>query len=169
MGSRIPATLEHRNIPLAQLREVYPGKRITVGIAIVTDQPPKLLLLQRSADEDTLPNMYELPGGNCDPEDGTVLDTVVREALEVTGLVVSEVLSEFADFEYETRRGAAKQLNFLVRVQTPEGPGAQSLTPTLNPKEHQAYVWLESLNALDSLQMTDGMKKVVENAVKAMS
>jgi 8-oxo-dGTP pyrophosphatase MutT (NUDIX family) len=167
---QIPATLKHRGIPLVQLQQLYPGMRITVGVAIVTDQPRKLLLLQRSADEETLPNMYELPGGNCDPEDATVLETVAREAREETGLIISEVLGEFEDFEYSTKRGAAKQLNFLVRVESPENPSAgEVLIPTLNPKEHQAYVWLESLSFLDTLPMTPGMKGVVENALKAMS
>ncbi|KAJ6609250.1 NUDIX hydrolase domain-like protein [Mycena sp. CBHHK59/15] len=166
----IPPTLEHRNIPLDRLRELYPRKRITVGVAIVSrDQPRKLLLLRRSADEETLPNMYELPGGNCDPEDGTVLDAVARETREETGLVVAEILREFAEFEYSTKRGPAMQLNFLVRVQMPGGYSPESLIPTLNPEEHQAYVWLESLELLESLPMTPGMKGVVANALEATS
>ncbi|KAJ7475920.1 NUDIX hydrolase domain-like protein, partial [Mycena latifolia] len=159
-------------IPLDQLRELYPGKRITVGVAIVStnSNPPKLLLLQRSEDEETLPNMYELPGGNCDPEDATVLDCVTREALEETGLEVSEILAEFEDFEYSTKRGAAKQLNFLVRAEMPEGRADSPLVPTLNPQEHQAFVWVESLGSLESVPgMTPGMKVVVQNALKAMS
>lgn len=46
--------------------------------------------------------MYELPGGNCEPEDGTVFDAVAREVSEETGLVISEVLCEFEDFECST-------------------------------------------------------------------
>ncbi|KAJ7455375.1 NUDIX hydrolase domain-like protein [Mycena galericulata] len=167
---RIPETLKHRDIPLDQLRQLYPGKRITVGVAIIAESSVhpswKLLLLQRSDDEETLPSMYELPGGNCEPEDGTIFDAVSREAREETGLVISEVLSEFEEFEYSTKRGAAKQLNFLVRVrEMPEGP----LVPTLHPEEHQTYVWLESESPsiLDSLPMTPGMNTVVNNALEA--
>lgn len=42
---RIPETLKHRDIPLNQLRQLYPGKRITVGVAIVDEESWKLLLL----------------------------------------------------------------------------------------------------------------------------
>lgn len=77
--------------------------------------------------------MYELPGEKCDPEDGTVFDAVAREASEETGLVVSEVLCEFEDFEYSTKKARkATELSF-------EG-SRESLTPTLHAEEHQAYV-----------------------------
>lgn len=85
------------------------GKRITVGVAIVSQPAPKfsakILLLQRAADEDTLPNMYELPGGNWEEIDSTILDTVAHEAKEETGLAMSAVLHEFEQFEYVTKRG----------------------------------------------------------------
>ncbi|KAJ7773384.1 NUDIX hydrolase domain-like protein [Mycena metata] len=159
--AQVPGALAHRDIPLDALKAQHPGKRITVGVAIVSDdEPRKLLLLQRSANEDTLPNMFELPGGNCDPGDLTVIDAVARETEEETGLVVAEVLSEFEHFEYSTKRGPAMQLNFLVRV---EHDG----TLKLNPEEHQACLWIESPGVLDTLPMTAGMKKVVACALEA--
>jgi len=169
----IPPALASRSIPLRELLDQHQGKRITVGVAVVTPgEPQKLLLLQRAADEDVLPNMYELPGGNCEDGDTTIFDTVVREAKEETGLVLSAVLNEFESFEYTTtKRGPARQLNFLVEVQQSAGSvdeGDAEPKPTLSANEHQAYVWIGAGDSLETLQMTDGMRTVVKNALRAM-
>ncbi|KAF8915036.1 hypothetical protein CPB85DRAFT_1411641 [Mucidula mucida] len=145
----IPSALDHLKAPLRDVCKLHPGKRLT-----------------RAAEEDILPNMYELPGGNIEPlTDPTIFHTVAREALQETGLVVSAVLGEFQSFEYATKRGEARQLNFLVHVEAP----CDRPIPTLSPSEHQAYIWIDSVESLDSLPMTDGMKEVVGNALTAMS
>jgi len=173
----VPLSLKHRNIPLHKLCDQHEGKRITVGVAIVSQPPPdlpkKVLLLQRAADEDVLPNMYELPGGNLEGTDATILDTVARETKEETGLMMSAVLCEFEEFEYTTRRGPARQLNFLIEVQQSHSAAASGYqmgeaTPTLSPSEHQAYVWVEASNSLEGLPMSEGMRIVVKNAFKAI-
>ncbi|KAJ7714965.1 NUDIX hydrolase domain-like protein, partial [Mycena maculata] len=153
---------------------LYPEKRITVGVAIAALDGAswKLLLVQRAAGEKILPGVYELPGGNVDPEDVTIFDTVAREALEETGLEVSEVLSDFEDFEYSTKKGAAQQMNFIVRARMPGSSDEdEALTPKLNPEEHQAYVWLDSeapQSIPETLTLTEGMQEVVKNALNAM-
>ena len=91
------------DVPLGALRLQYPGKRLVVAVAIVSLAPNdssgsqrKLLLLQRAETEDVYPLMYELPGGNTEPDDTTLLSTVVREAEEETGLSVTKIyLSRF--------------------------------------------------------------------------
>jgi len=170
----IAPSLKYRQISLRQLCSQYEGKRITVGVAIVS-QPPaslakKILLLQRAADEDTLPNMYELPGGNWEESDATIFDTIAREAKEETGLTMSAVLGEFEEFEYTTKRGLAKQLNFLVEVQqcAVSDDVSGEPTPTLCPSEHQAYLWAEATDSLEELPMTQGMKTIIRNAFKAI-
>lgn len=170
MAITVPSSLEHRKIPLKDLQAEILGKRITVGVAIVANSSSenKLLLLQRSATEDVLPNMYELPGGNVDDSDATVLDTVQREALEETGFTITQFLAEFEPFEYTTKRGDARQLNFLVAVNELNVKGEEP-TPTLSPDEHQAYKWASSSDPLSDLPMSEGMSIVVQNAFKAMS
>jgi 8-oxo-dGTP pyrophosphatase MutT (NUDIX family) len=51
-----------------------------------------ILLLQRAADEDVLPNLYELPGGNWEETNDTIPDTAAREVEESTALVMSAVV-----------------------------------------------------------------------------
>lgn len=170
MSIIIPTSLDHRKIPLKDLQAQIAGKRITVGVAIVskasTDPTTtKLLLLQRAAEEEVLPNMYELPGGNCEATDATILDTVQREAFEETGLVITEILAEFESFEYTTKRGPALQLNFIVVANR----SASEPTPTLSPDEHQAYRWAAANEFLSDLPMSAGMSEVVQNAYKAIS
>jgi len=173
----IPSALTHRDIPIRELCGQYEGKRVTVGVAIISQSPPdlpkKILLLQRAADEAVLPNMYELPGGNWEENDATILDTVSREAKEETGLVISAVLCEFEGFEYTTKRGPASQLNFLVEVQQYQSATSDStmgeVTPVLNPSEHQAYIWVEAGDSLEKLPMSDGMRIVVKNAFEAIN
>ncbi|THU85856.1 hypothetical protein K435DRAFT_805549 [Dendrothele bispora CBS 962.96] len=147
----ISPAVHERNIPLEELCVQNEGKRITVGIAIVTVvtkapsyptgslQKPKLLLLQRAANEDAYPNM---------------------EAFEETGLVITTICTEFDGFEYTTaRRGPAKQLNFLVEVRSDNDSDAsgESPEPTLNAEEHQAYAWVEEGDDLEKFPMSDSI------------
>ena len=165
---KIPSSLKHRHIPLTELCGQNECKRITVGVAIDSQPPPglpkKVHLLQRAAEEDILPNMYELPGGNWEETDDTILDTVAREAKEETGLVMSAVLCEFEEFEYTTKRGPARQLNFLVEVQQSQSEP----TPALSPSEHQNYLWAGAADSLEELPMSGGMRTVVRNAFRAI-
>ncbi|KAJ7067879.1 NUDIX hydrolase domain-like protein [Mycena amicta] len=163
----VSAAVQDRDIPLDALRAAHPGKRVTVGVAVIAKNVlgvDQLLLLQRAADEEAYPNMYELPGGNWEEIDTTILHTVAREALEETGLVVTCITNEFAGFEYTTRRGDAQQLNFIVQVQNPAEGGLPS--PTLNPKEHQAFAWVGPADSLSDFPMSESMSKVVKDALK---
>ncbi|KAG6916112.1 hypothetical protein DXG01_008387 [Tephrocybe rancida] len=154
--------------PILELQLRYPNKRLVVGVAIFTqrhtalaDSSPKLLLLQRSDTEDSFPSMYEIPGGGAEPQDRTLLDTVVRETKEETGLLVSKIVNTFPGFEYTTRHGDAVQFNFIVEVEG--GPTPRIL---LNPAEHQAFAWVDPSDDLARFQLTDEMLKVVADALQ---
>jgi 8-oxo-dGTP pyrophosphatase MutT (NUDIX family) len=152
--------------PLHVLQEAYPGKRIVAGVAIIASSfinpsLKKLLLLQRSAGENIYPLMYDIPGGGAEPVDQTIIDTVVREAAEETGLVVTKVLRTFDGFEYTTRTGPAVQFNFVVEVE--DGMDA---TVTLNPCEHQAFAWVGHGDDLSQYLITESMGKVVDDALE---
>lgn len=162
--------LASHDIPLRELQaeEEFQGKRLIVGVAFAklssTSQSSKLLLLQRAADEDAYPNMYELPGGHAEEEDATILDTVARELLEETGLVASHIVCEFdGGFEYTSGKCISKQLNFLVNVADTDPK------VTLNPNEHQAYTWVEAGDSMDDFPMTEAMKESVCYALGAIS
>lgn len=152
--------------PLDVLCKAHPGKRIVAGVAIIASQgsnpsQKKLLLLQRSEAEGVYPFMYEIPGGGAETIDQTIIDTVARETLEETGLVVTGVLRTFDGFEYTTRVGSAVQFNFAVEVK-----GGMDAAVTLNPHEHQAFAWVGHGDDLTHYLITESMAKVVDNALE---
>lgn len=160
----ISPKLEHLNVPLQTLltQPPYIHKRLVVGIAILSNH--KLLLLQRSAHEDAYPNLYELPGGHVElNQDETIFHTIVREAMEETGLAVTAITGEFEGFEYATSKGQALQLNFFVDVDGREERGM--LAPVLNPEEHQAFAWIGGTDEMERYTMSESMAVVVSNAL----
>lgn len=194
----VSPALEHYNIPLSQLIAQNEGKRLVVGVAIIvpsrfirddsraaqsTPSGPtedsdqnKLLLVQRAATESSFASLYELPGGHADTRDGdqTILDAVVRETREETGLIVREIVSEFKGFEYVAGKSGriTKQVNFVVRVnlgdlakQDAEGSGGAGVKVVLNPEEHQKAVWVSKEEDLEGLGLTGSMEDVVKDAI----
>jgi len=155
------------DVPLGDLRLQYPGKRLVVGVAIVSLSPKdssgsqrKLLLLQRAEAEDVYPLMYELPGGGAELDDTTLLSTVVREAEEETGLTVTKIWGTFPGFEYETSKSKAIQFNFLAGVEA----GTES-NIRINPKEHCAFAWVDKTDDISRYPMTKNMSQVVSDAL----
>jgi 8-oxo-dGTP pyrophosphatase MutT (NUDIX family) len=105
--------------------------------------------------------MYELPGGNAEPDDMTLLSTVVREAEEETGLSVTNIWGTFPGFEYETSKSKAIQFNFLARVEA----GTES-SIRINPKEHCTFAWVDNMDDLSRYPTTKNMSQVVSDALK---
>lgn len=162
------------HLPLEDLRRIRGDQRLVVGVAIFTDFPStetgvsirKILLLQRSASEEAYPLMYEIPGGHCEDEDSTIFAAVARETREETGLIVTKILKEFRGFAYQTSKGETLQLNFVVEVEARvDGP----LQVIINPQEHQAIAWLGKGDDREMYPMTEAMKKVVQDALEAVS
>ncbi|KIJ51851.1 hypothetical protein M422DRAFT_43696 [Sphaerobolus stellatus SS14] len=156
-----PSLLPTFDQPMSEIRLLYLGKRLVVGVAIKR----KLLILQRSAIEDAYPFMYEIPGGHVEEEDNSLFATVRRETLEETGLIVKWITGEFEGFEYETKEGITVQLNFFVEVE-PEGDAPPQVQ--INPEEHQAYAWVSLQDNLEAFPMTSSMTAVVNDALKLM-
>ncbi|KAF8347739.1 NUDIX hydrolase domain-like protein [Amanita rubescens] len=147
-----------------------PFDKLVVGVAIThplvsATKPLQILVVQRAAHEKVYPGFYELPGGNVEDSDKTILDAAVREAAEETGLIVSNIVGEIQPFEYSIEKILAAeegaiptaivrttiQLNFVAQV-------------TLNPEEHQKYAWV-SKEDLGEYKMTPAMTGVVTDAL----
>ena len=88
-----------------------------IGVAI--RRCPQLLVLQRAAHEDAYPHMYELPGGNWEKENSTILHTVAREALEETVSISPRWLLN--SWALSTRRSAVplSSSTSLLRLKMP--------------------------------------------------
>ncbi|TLD08827.1 uncharacterized protein PgNI_07265 [Pyricularia grisea] len=101
-----------------------------------------VLLVQRSA-ADSMPNLWEVPGGGVDDSDATVVHAVARELWEEAGLVarrigavVPAVEGGPTEFVFATRSGRiVGKFNFVI------GADGDEHDVRLDPNEHQACVW----------------------------
>lgn len=130
-------------------------QKIVVGGAVIKDN--KILIIQRSADEEAFPNLWEFPSGkreNFEPSE----DAVTREVKEETNLDV-KVLKPISTFEYKVEKENeirdATQINFLVEYIS----GDVKIS-----NEHQAFKWI-SKNEMNKYNLTDSTKKVIEKAL----
>ncbi|KAI4868441.1 NUDIX hydrolase domain-like protein [Hypoxylon rubiginosum] len=109
-------------------------KGIAVG-AFVFNEDGKLLLVQRAA-HDSLPLLWEIPGGACDFEDESLLHAVARELWEESALCAKSIDTLVGEgIPFSTRRGTRMcKFSFLTQV---EGYDVK-----LDPNEHQAFLWV---------------------------
>ncbi|XXH04378.1 Cytochrome c oxidase subunit 4 [Hypoxylon texense] len=109
-------------------------KGIAVG-AFVFREDGKLLLVQRAA-HDSLPLLWEIPGGSCDFEDESLLHAVARELWEESALRAKSIDALVGEgVPFSTRRGTRMcKFSFLTQV---EGYDVK-----LDPNEHQAFLWV---------------------------
>lgn len=111
-----------------------------------TSNPPRILLIQRSA-TDSMPHRWETPGGGCDESDESILYSVARELKEETSLVpriIGPAVGKGYTFNLGPGRATLK-LNFIVELEVLTGIfGEQQdvVNVKLDPDEHQAFVWV---------------------------
>ncbi|KXX82648.1 MutT-like protein [Madurella mycetomatis] len=104
----------------------------------------RALIIQRAA-HDSMPLLWETPGGACDLEDETILHGVARELWEETGLRMKSVTRQVGGgYTFITRSGlAVTKLTFEAEVETPVSAQGEQLFPkvTLDPNEHVRFLW----------------------------
>ncbi|CAG8901275.1 unnamed protein product [Penicillium egyptiacum] len=164
--------LEYFTIPLtdfAAARPEFEGFGVGAYIFSHADPTPRILLLQRAL-TDSMPGCWEGPGGACELDtDKTLLDSLVRETLEESGLHVSHIIDLVAVdcWEHHHRGGGKIRLakySFVIEVQEALGwsAGKQQLVPTLqipvqlDPLEHQKFDWAIKEDVLLSIQSLNG-------------
>ncbi|KAJ9602976.1 hypothetical protein H2200_012756 [Cladophialophora chaetospira] len=132
----------------------------------------RILLLQR-APGDSMPNLWETPGGACDDNDQTILHAVARELWEETMLVARSVGPMVGEgYTFKTRTGKMiRKLNFIVEVERRDfdgkSNGNSSIDVQLCPEEHQAFVWAteEEVRAYKVGDVEIGFTKPEQEAV----
>ena len=150
--------LENRDVPALH--------QYLVTGAIVFDQsdPNRVLLIQRAAN-DSMPNLWETPGGGCDAEDQTVLHSVARELWEEAGLVAKLIGPPVGDgYVFNTLTGnSVRKLSFIVKVDASNA----GIAVRLDPLEHQHFLWATEQEVQDGsagktkLEFTDADQKAV--------
>ncbi|OAQ97514.1 hypothetical protein LLEC1_00828 [Akanthomyces lecanii] len=108
----------------------------TLAVDLVSGSEPLILLLQRAAGDDDDPNLWEPAGGACEDDDPSILHGAARELREETGLEATFFMAQVGEPHLYTLDDGKKvcQFNFLA---VPE----RDRPVTLDPKEHQRYVW----------------------------
>ena len=113
---------------------------IAVG-ALTFDSSNRILLIQR-ASTDSMPHLWEIPGGGCDDDDPTILHSVARELEEESGLVAQRIGPLVGDGHvFVTSSGKVVcKYNFLVEIVDEPGDGG-TVVVRLDSNEHQDHVW----------------------------
>lgn len=129
-------------------------QKIVLAGLVIKDN--KTLIIQRSANEEVYPNLWELPSGKRELFE-TSEDAVKREVKEETGLNVEPVMP-VSVFEFRVEKPDeirdATQISFLVK---PTGNKRVALS-----SEHQNYAWVtedELANYKLSEETRDTIKK----------
>jgi 8-oxo-dGTP diphosphatase len=111
----------------------------------------------RRAKGDFLAGNFELPGGGIDDGE-TIVGGATREIKEETGLTISKIITLFKGFDYSTdKKPKTRQINFIVEVE----PGKIML----DPKEHDAFVWVNE-NNIGGIKMSENMRRCVVDALR---
>ena len=135
-------------------------QKIILGGVVVKDN--RVLIIQRSADEEAYPNLWEIPSGKREPFEKSE-DAVVREVKEETGLDV-EVVMPISVFEFKVEKPDeirdATQINFLVKLK-----GDQEVKIS---DEHQNFAWITKNEVKDYFSMSDEVKSAISKAFKVL-
>lgn len=135
----------------ALVKKAYEEGIAGFGVGAVIMKGKEILLLRRKK-TDTMPGMYEIPSGGVEKDEA--LDAaIIREVKEETNLT-GKVESFFSSFDFTSRRGQAREFNFIVSV---ENEGAEEIMLT----EHDDYVWV-SKEEIKKYPMTKEMNALVE-------
>ena len=136
--------------------------------------PPRTLLLRRAL-TDSMPGCWEGPGGSYEAdEDGTLLDGVVREVLEETGLHVSRIVELVSvDGWTHKRREDGRfvriaKYSFIVEVHeavrevsgVPQMIHRDEIPVVLEVDAHDAFEWATEEDVKASLQPGAGGSKL---------
>lgn len=163
-GATYSSSLQELALPLPELLQLHPHlTSVAVGAFVFstpsssTSSSSSLLLIRRALTEPAFPGLWEVPGGGVEapPQDATLLDAVVREVKEETGLTVTNISRCYGWVEFPGRRGRLwRKWNFEVEVAEPR-------SVVVDPLEHDAWRWVDGESALEAagLEITVGQQR----------
>jgi len=134
-------------------------QKVIAGVAILNNS--KILIIQRAANEDIFPNLWEFPSGKKEPLE-KIEDAAMREAKEETGLEVKigKPISVF-NFGWE-KEDEIRDATEIVFLATLGGKPGVKLS-----HEHQNFAWvdikeIENYNA--SKETKDAVREALSDA-----
>jgi len=136
-------------------------QRVVVG-GVIFDKEDRVLILQRSKDEDIFPEIWELPSGKReffeDSQSG-----LIREIKEETGLSKIKIIMPFYVFEYKIEKQEeirdTTQINFLVKLLEDEKVRLS--------KEHQNFAWINK-DEVKKYKLSEATKNVILKAFELL-
>ena len=120
----------------------------------------KVLIIQRSSDDEAFPGLWELPSGKQESLE-TTIDAVKREVKEETGLnvEVDRIVGSFKfKVEKEDEIRDVTQISFLVKP-------VDSVEVKLS-SEHQNFAWITK-DEIDNYNLSEETKGVIRKAFRA--
>lgn len=131
-------------------------QKIVVGGVLILNN--KVLILQRSHDEEVYPSIWELPSGKREPLESTE-GALIREFKEETDIDV-KILYPISVFDYQTEKGGeikdSTQINFLVTT-------LDDSSRVKISNEHIGYKWI-NVDDINNYDITKSTREVIEKA-----
>lgn len=132
-------------------------QKVIAGVAIVEDG--KILIIQRAADEDILPNLWEFPSGKKEPME-KIEEAAKREAKEETGLEV-KIGKPISVFNFGWgKENEIRDATEIVFLATLEGTSEVTLS-----SEHQNFAWIN----IEEIENYDASEETKNTAKEALS
>ncbi len=129
-------------------------KIVLAGVVI---KDGKVLILQRSQNENVYPGTWELPSGKREPLEPSE-DSLAREIKEEAGLDVKPIMP-FSVFDYQIEKPEeirdSTQINFLVVL--------TNNNDIVLSQEHQAFAWI-TIEDIEKYDITEATKNVIKKA-----
>lgn len=126
-----------------------PYPNLTLTFLIQCDG--RYLLIRRSESERNFPGLWAFPGGKVEEEE-TVVDTLLREVREETGLRLDGFFIPLNSYCFPGSVGIA----FLVR----------SIGSDIKPSGFTDYRWVERLSELSQLRCIPGIHNHLADAIR---
>jgi len=131
-------------------------QKVIAGVVVVDDG--KILIVQRSADEDIFPNLWEFPSGKKEPME-KVEEAAMREAKEETGLDVKIGKPVYVfnfGWEKEDEIRDATEIVFLATV--------EGIPEVKISSEHQNFAWVDKAE-IENYNASKETKEAVKEAL----
>jgi len=136
-------------------------QRVVVG-GVIFNKEGKVLILQRSKDEDIFPGIWELPSGKREFFEDSQ-SSLTREIKEEAGLSKIKIIMPFYVFEYKVEKQEeirdTTQINFLVKLLEDEEVKLS--------KEHQNFAWI-SKDEVKKYKLSEETKKSILRAFELL-
>jgi 8-oxo-dGTP pyrophosphatase MutT (NUDIX family) len=138
---KVVSELSEFQVPAREYIAAHPELNVHgLATGVVVMDGNRALLVQRSF-SDSMPGLWETPGGACDDDDASILIGAARELWEEAGLQVESMLGTAGKpwtFKTKSRRLVIIKFTFVARVKRQFSNGEIEVKLS---HEHHDFVW----------------------------